>query len=195
MPVWQLPDCTCGKMLASTTRRPSDAVDAQLRVDHRHVVEPHLAGAGLVVIGVGAAPHEAGQRLVALHVRARHQLVADPRGEGRGGEDVAGQLHRLHQPVAVGGGAEVVGVDQRLVERVAARQLDPAARERPHHAGQDADRVRVALADDDVERHVDEGDLQIRPDPAGVGLAGRARSRRGSGSAAAPAACTRGSRR
>ena len=56
MPAWQLPDGTTGMTLASATRRPADAADAELRVDDRQVVGAHLAGAGLVVVRVGRAP-------------------------------------------------------------------------------------------------------------------------------------------
>ena len=123
------------------------------------------------------------------------QLLAGPLRERLRREDLARELDALDEPVAVGLRREVVRVHARLHQRVGAREADVAARERPHDARQDRDRVRVRLPDDDVEGHVHERDLQVGRRPAPGRTCRRARPRRGSACRSAPAACPRGSRR
>ena len=182
--------------LASATRSPATPRTRSSRVDDREVVGAHLAGARLVVVRVGASLDE------------RAQLVVGPCDVGpgisscptHGANACVAKISRAiltacDHPLEVARVAQVVRVDQRVVGRVVAGELDRAARLRPDDAGQDADRVRVALPDDDVERHVDERDLQVgrrsRPDRTG-GTAPL--SERFCFGPAGPAAATRGSR-
>ena len=132
---------------------------------------------------------------VVVDLRARAAARRRPRPRRRRREDRAGELDALDEPVAVGPRvAEVVRVDRAASPRVGAREPDPAARGGLDDAGEDADRVRVALADDDVERDVHERDLEVRaafPLPP-LGLEEERRLGEVLRAAAAPAACTRG---
>src|SRR5215213_497338 len=105
-----------------------------------------------------------------MHIGPRRQLLLDPSRESLCPEDVACELYSVYQALNVGLGAQVVGVNQRLVERVLTSQANPAPRHWAHHSRQNADRVRVALAYDDVEWHMHECDLQIGPHPTWLGL-------------------------
>ena len=130
-----------------------------------------------MVIRIGPLPHELAQSRIGRHRRSRQEFAGDPLGKSPRGENVAGALHGVHQAPGVVLGAQVIRVDQRLVQRIAAGQPHPAARGRPHHARQNADRVGVLLADDDVERHMDEGDLNVRPALRRIGLVEQRRFR------------------
>src|SRR5436190_18962036 len=70
--------------------------DPQLRVDNRQVVDAHPAGTGLVVVTVGAVPHEPLDVGPRAHVRPGHQLALEVRLERGGREDVPGQLESLY---------------------------------------------------------------------------------------------------
>ena len=63
---------------------------------------------------------------------------------------------------------QVIRVDQRLFQRIAATQAHPTTRERSLQARDDGDGIRVALTDDDIEWHMHQVELQIGSQQARV---------------------------
>src|SRR5436853_5793422 len=114
-----------------------------------------------MMIRVGACPHEGAQLVISLHVRSRHQFLLDPTGESSGAQYLARNLDTLYESCEISFSAQVVRVHQRLSQWVLAGQPDPAARQGTHNPRQDADRVGVPLADDNVRWHMDESKLEI----------------------------------
>ena len=70
-----LPETIVGMIEASTTRRPRDAVDPQLRIDDGQRVAAHLAGADRMEDRRGDVAGTAYQVLVALKFRARQHFL------------------------------------------------------------------------------------------------------------------------
>ena len=152
----------------------------ELRIDHRHVVAAHLAGADRVIDD--AQPVLDGLRdvLVALLVGTGVQFFLAVRVEGRRRQDLARQLHAGDQALQVIRVAEVVVVDDRRVLPVGTGQADRAAALRPqaahvhritrlHHQLQVAARV-VEQQRHGVELHVGLGQRRVGlQEAAGLG--------------------------
>ena len=141
--------------------QPGDAAHPELRVHDGEVIGAHLAGARLVVVRVGRRLDECSQLVVRPRIVGRASAPDRPMERRPCREDLARDLDRLDHLLQVARVAQVVRVHQRVSGRVVARELDPATRPGPDETGQDADRVRMALSDDDVEGHMDERDLQV----------------------------------
>ena len=145
--------------------QPCDAVHAQLGIDDREVVVPIRHEPAWWWYESAVARRNARSSSSVCGSSAGMQLLAGPGRERLRREDLARDLDRLDHLVQVGlRVAEVVRVrpaDGPIGSALASLTVPrDFGRTTP---GQDADRVRVALPDDDVERHVDERDLQVRP--------------------------------
>ena len=128
-----------GMMEASITRRPCKPVHAQLVVDHRPcaVGRAHAAGAAGVE-GRGAALGCRGEKfIVGLHVRAGKILVGVIGRERRGCEQPPRQLHAGDDDAAIELLDQIVGLDDRRLERIGRAGADIAAAFRPLLPGRD----------------------------------------------------------
>ena len=92
-----------------------DAVHAQLGIDDGELVEAHLQEPAWWWYESALARDERVEVVVRVaDVGPGHELLADPVGERIRREDLARELHALHEPVAVGLRREVVRVHARL---------------------------------------------------------------------------------
>ena len=103
IPAWQLPDGTAGITLASATRRPSIAVDAQLGIDDGELVEAHRHEPAWWWYESALRVTNAFRSSSELPTSwPGQQLLADPVRERLRREELARELHALDEPVAVG---------------------------------------------------------------------------------------------
>ena len=100
-----------GMIEESITRRPLDAAHAELGIDHGLRVDPHLAAADRVVVGLAEAAR-VGLELGARPDLGPGQMLAPDVGAERGlGHDLAGELEAAQRHLEVVGLGPVVRVD------------------------------------------------------------------------------------
>ena len=96
----------------------------------RVALAAHLVGGTRVMDGLHSALDELEDLGIALCARARRHLLADR--DVRSGRELAGATEGLDGDGLVGGGAEPVGVDERVGGRVGGPKRHVAARRRPN---------------------------------------------------------------
>ena len=131
IPAWQLPDWTAGMTLASATRRPSTPRTRSSGSTTARSSRPILQEPAWWWYESAVARRKARSSSSVFGSSAGMQLLADPRRERLGGEDLARDLDRLDHLLHVARLAEVVRVDARL--RPSGRRS--ASRTQPRDSG------------------------------------------------------------
>ena len=99
---------------------------AQPRVDHRHAVDAHLAGAGRVVDGLAVTARGVEQFRIGLELRPRHVLRNNVRRQRGRLRDAARDLYAADRHRMVALVRQVVRVDRGIAQRVGRLDLDAA---------------------------------------------------------------------
>ena len=122
----------------------TEAVNLEVCVDDAALLaREHRARRAGMVLRPGVLLHPRLPLLVALHVRARLDLVANERLERVRRGDLAHELQALAEDDGVGGVREVLRVNNGIRERVCGGDVESAVGEGVLDAGLDGDDVRV----------------------------------------------------
>jgi hypothetical protein len=112
-----------------------DSIDAQLRIDDAHGVDPHFAGSGLVVVRLASLPHPFDTLRARLCLRPHRALA--PFGEGRTLQYLDRDFERMDEGIEVGRLAEIARIEMERRRRIVGGELKFAARDGPNDAGRD----------------------------------------------------------
>lgn len=122
-----LPPMSVDMIDASTTCNPVEAAHAQIRSDHGHGIDAHLAGADGVVEGFAALPDEGFDRGIAAGLFAGEQLETTVGIERRRGENAPRRADTGNKGPEVGRIGQVIRLDPRIGQLVGAFAADLAA--------------------------------------------------------------------